>query len=244
MATAEVQRDVRETPPERPRRAPEVERRVPEAEKKVTMGVVSGGSAFEAMGGIAAIVLSILGLATVTPIIMAAVAVILLGSGLLLEGAAVAVRYRRLPEAVKTGRWARAELLEGTAAEFLGGLTGIVLGILALVTVVPMLLVPVAVLVLSIALLFGSGATFRLRRLTEEEQQPENALFRWIGSGLITSAAAGLQFFFGLAAGILAVLALIGMVPVTLSLVGLLLLGTAAFLGGAAISGRMVTMLR
>ena len=242
MATTEFPRDVREAPPERPRRMPE-ERRVMETEKKVTMGVVTGGSAIEAVSGMVVVVLSILGLATVVPIILAAVAVIVLGLGLLFEGAAIAIRYRRLPEPVKSGRWARVELLEGTTAQFFGGLTGAVLGVLALLAVVPMVLIPVAVLIFSIALLLGSAATFRLRMLSGEEQEPENPLFRWIGSGLIASAAAGLQFFLGLTAGILAVLALIGTAPIALSLVGLLLLGMAAFLGGAAISGRIVTML-
>jgi len=240
MATAEVQRDVREA--ERPRRAPEMERRVPELpeeERKLSMQMVTGGSAFQALCGITAGILTILGLATVAPVTMAAIAAIAIGVGLLFEGSALAMRYRRLPEELTEGRWATMELIEGTAGQFFGGLAGLVFGILALVGVAPAVTLPIAVLLFAIALLTGSGTTLRLSNL---QDRPE--AHRWVGYRVVTSAAAGFQVLLGLAAGVLGVLALIGTTPIILSLVALLVTAVAVVVSGAAISGRIVTMLR
>ena len=102
------------------------------------MEVVSSGSMIEATGGFAAIILAILSFATVVPIYLIPVATIVLGVALLFEGGAVATRYWRLPVEMATGRWASTELAIGMFAEFLAGLTGIVLGILALLGFAPL----------------------------------------------------------------------------------------------------------
>ncbi len=97
-------------------------------------------------------------------------------------------------------------------AEFLGGVTGIIMGILALLGIAPLTLLSVAVLVL--------GATY---------------LF----SGL-SSMASSSQGLMGVSALVLGILALIGLSPLVLVLAGLVCLGASALLHGAAIGARVL----
>ena len=89
----------------------------------------------------------------------------------------------------------------GLAAEFLGGLTGIVLGILALLGVAPGTLLAVAVLIFGAAFVFSS--TLNMSSST--------------------------QAMLGFASLILGLLAVSGLNPLTLVLVALACLGTAGF---------------
>jgi hypothetical protein len=138
---------------ERPRWAFQREPRSPEQEKRVSMEVVSSGSMIEAVGGFAAVVLSILALVSVAPTYLPPIAAIVLGIALLFEGGAVASRYWRLPDEVVTGRWASMELASGMVTEFLAGVAGVVLGILALLGFAGILLTTIAGLVFGTALL-------------------------------------------------------------------------------------------
>ena len=74
------------------------------------------------------------------------------GVALLFEGGMVASRYWRLPEEVVAGRWASMELTGGMIAEFLAGVAGVVLGILALLGFASLLLTTIA------GLVFGARA--------------------------------------------------------------------------------------
>ena len=95
------------------------------------MEVVSSGSMIEAAGGFAAIILCILSMSGVAPIYLLPIATIVIGTALLFEGGAVASRDWKLPEEISTGRWASMELAGGMIAEFLAGVTGVILGIVA-----------------------------------------------------------------------------------------------------------------
>ena len=89
-------------------------------------------------------------------------AVIGIGISLLCEGGTVGARFSRLL-ANATGKEANyANLGGGLTAEFMAGATGIVLGLLSLLGVVPTVLPAVAVIVFGGALLLGSGAAARL----------------------------------------------------------------------------------
>ena len=113
----------------------------PEYERRVSMEVVTSGSMIEATAGFAAIVLSILSLVNILPMYLVPIATLVIGIGLLFEGGAVAFRYWRLPAEISAGRWASMELAGGMIAEFVAGITGVVLGILAILGFIPCTLV-------------------------------------------------------------------------------------------------------
>jgi uncharacterized membrane protein HdeD (DUF308 family) len=106
------------------------------SESSRTSEWAAGGSIAEAVVGLAAVVLTIIGLAGVTPTYIVPIAAICVGAALAFEGSAM-----------------RNEA--GMSAGFFGGLTGILLGILALVGVLPQVLTAVAVIVLACALMVG-----------------------------------------------------------------------------------------
>ena len=101
-----------------------------------------------------AVVLSILGIVGVFQNDLAAIAVIGVGVILLFQGANVVLRYTELLcEAGATGKARAAEVSRGITAEFLAGVAGIVLGILALLRIVPMLVCKISAL----SICFGHG---------------------------------------------------------------------------------------
>src|SRR5579864_5401606 len=93
--------------------------------------LAAGGSLLEAIGALATIVLAIVGLAGVFSPTMATIATIVIGASILIEGRSFgAVTTRESSSVTETTEWSG-----GMSAGFLGGLTGIVLGILALLGV-------------------------------------------------------------------------------------------------------------
>lgn len=181
-------------------------------------GGIAGGSIAEGAGAISTIILAIIGLAGVLANIVAPVAAIVIGVVFLMEGVMLNATARRLsPQGAKRS----LGMANGMTAGFFGGLAGIVLGILALFQTAPgerpEILLAVAVLVYGTALLVGGGA-FSLTATPE----PSTTI------GPMSSGS----LLIGLAAVVLGILAIIGLAPMTLVLVGLLSLG-----GGALFSG-------
>ena len=178
--------------------------------EEATVKTVEGGAIMESIGAVATIALAIVGLAGVLSTTMAAIATIILGAAIWVEGGAFAVTHSQT--ATPQGSVARIlDWSEGLAAEFLGGLAGIVLGVLALLGVAPFVLLSVAVLVF--------GATFLL-------------------SG-VTTTGSNSQSLMGLGALILGILAVVGLNTLTLVLTALLCLGASALLHGAATNARL-----
>ena len=88
----------------------------------------------EAVGAIAIIVLSIIGLAGTAPETMLAIATIVIGAAILMQGANTASEYADLLTVEETHSAAPAGVGGGVTLEFLAGGAGVVLGILALLT--------------------------------------------------------------------------------------------------------------
>ena len=129
-------------------------------------------------------------------------------------------------------------------AEFAAGITGIVLGILALAGVAPITLVSTAVLVFGVALILGCGLTSRLNHLelaSGEETRGAERLYRPIR--FVNRTATGVQLVIGLAAAIFGIMALAGFATLGLIMVSVLILGFATFLTGTAISSRIMHLL-
>jgi hypothetical protein len=150
----------------------------------------------ELLLAIGAVVLSILGIIGVFPPDLAAIAVIGLGTILLFQGGNVILHYRELlDEAGATNLVSASAVSRGITAEFLAGMAGIVLGILALLRIVPMTLLSVAVITYGATLMLTSGESVWLTSFVAKD----NAIMRQL-MHCMSLAAAGAQVLAGLAA--------------------------------------------
>ncbi|APR79236.1 Hypothetical protein A7982_04583 [Minicystis rosea] len=197
--------------------------------------VVAGGSMMDALCGAAAIVLSFMGLAGSPPWRLGAIAAIVLGAALVVQGGSFVAGYRRhLHDAASTESLADAQ--GGAIAELLGGAASIALGILAFLGFGTELLLPIAVIVLGGSFLLG-GAPIRNLSMMGHGPEPHVA-------SPTLMATSGMHALVGIGAGVLGVLALVGLAPVQLTLIALLALGSAVFISGTAVSSRMGALLR
>jgi len=217
--------------------------RAHETERK-TMEVVLGGSSVEALGGIVAIVLAVIGLAGIFPLPLAAISIIALGVAFLSEGSAIAARYSELLEKIGGGWGGSVELARGVTTEFIGGVAGVVLGVLTLLGMAPMTLIAVALIVFGGTLLMSSAGTGRLgqMKVLDGEAAAQNGQFFHIAA----SAAPGGQILLGLSAVVLGIhaLVMIGNIPMTLLLVGILCVGASLVFSGSAVAGRVMGIFR
>lgn len=182
----------------------------PVHQEDVSTRTMTGGALMQSVGALATLALAIAGLAGVFPSTLAAIAAIVLGAAIWMEGGAFIASHRTevfgASAGAQTIAWGQR-----LSAEFLGGLSGVILGILALLGVIPLTLLPIAALVFGATLLFSDGA--------------------WLGSGT--------QPIFGLAGVTLGLLAICGLDPLKLVLVALMCLGASTLLNGAANGLRM-----
>jgi hypothetical protein len=204
----------------------------------------SGASLSEAMGGIVAIILTILGLAHVAPTLLVAVATIAVGVALAFQGGVIATAYAHLISQPAEQKAAVTDLGGGTAwsIEFLAGAAGIVLGILALLQVAPTDLVAIAAIAFGGALVLSSTSAAQVNVIKLTALGLDESAQR--AAGGILSGAAGVQAIAGLEAIVLGILALAGFNPVVLVLVALLGLGSFILVNGSAMSGTMLAMFR
>ena len=200
-----------------------------------TPQVLLGASVIEGIGGLAGVVLSILGLAHIHPGAMAAVAAIAIGAGFLVEGGGVASRYNRLMQAAGVNRENKMEIGGGSTAEFLGGAAGVVLGILALLNIGGEVLTESAAIVFGATLVASAGSVAKLDAYrVQDPEHPE--LNRVVDES--TKVASGSQMLAGLGAIVLGIMALVGFSPMNLTLVAFLLVGASQLLSGTAVGGR------
>jgi hypothetical protein len=216
------------------REAPRTAPRLEQAERTIAEGFSA-----DVIASAGAVVLAILGLAGLYPAYLAPVAVIAIGAALLLKSGSVASRLNQLSRAAGSPG-AQAELAGGMSAELYAGAGGIALGVLALVGIVPMTLMAVSVIVFGGALLFGGGETYRLNQATRSRQF---SLAEY-ATRVSAETAGGGESLVGIGAVVLGILALTGVAPMTLVLVGLLSLSGAAFLSAFASSAHMAALLR
>ena len=189
------------------------------------------GSVMEAIGGIIVVVLSIIGLAGMWQASMAAISVILVGALILFECGTLAANYRRrlFDQEVSS---AGASGFDGVVTvEFMAGIAGILLGVLALLGVSTWSLISVAVIVLGGAYLLNNDATMRMHsKLASKAGSQEGSRE---APGDETSAEIGGHMLIGLAAVVLGILALVNISPVVLNLVALLGLGVSVLLSSS-----------
>ncbi len=201
---------------------------------EVTFKNAAGGMFLE---GIAAIILAIIGLAGILPHTLAGIAGVVMGATLLTEGGAVTSGYRlwasRVGNEGETPSWS-----EGLSAEFLGGLAGIVLGILALLGLSSEALLAVALIVFGTTFLLSHTALAPLGWMSGFQTPATTAE----NAPLTPVTSSSGQMLVGLAALVLGILALVGLTAWTLVLVGMLCLGAATLFNAIALRNRLLAM--
>ncbi len=121
---------------------------------------IAGSSIMEAFGAFATIALAIVGLAGIWPAILAAVATIVVGAAILMEGGVWGMRPFQTASTNQPYQRTEIQFSQGSVdADFLGGLAAVVLGILSLLGVASTVLLAAAVIALGAAVLL-SGRLF------------------------------------------------------------------------------------
>lgn len=213
---------------------------------------VAYGGLIDAIGGVATIVLVICGLVGISPPMMVAIATIVFGVALLIQGGAMLSEYAQIvfPGGVRS---AMPEQMGGNslALVFLVGAGGIVLGVLSLLGINAAILSPIAVIGFGTALLLSSNAVWRLYVLRRNTALMDTSVAQsqHVGAEMLASemasGSAGIQALAGLAAIVLGILALAGSpADLTLNLVALLALGATLVLTGSTLSATVLSFMR
>lgn len=204
------------------------------SDSTVTNEGSKNGSVPEAVAGLAVVILTILGLAGVSPTFLVAIATIVFGVELLLNGSSTMTDLGRVLSREGEGDMMGGSVANGLSTVFLAGVAGIVLGILALLNVSSMHLVAIAAIAFGGALLVSSNADMRIRML-ETSARMHNRACTELAEG-VASDGAGMQTMSGLTAVVLGILALAGFASVTLVMIALLTMSGYAVLSSGFIS--------
>ncbi|MBA3397311.1 MAG: hypothetical protein H0T89_32090 [Deltaproteobacteria bacterium] len=195
-----------------------------------TQIAIASGSSFELFAGVIAVAVGVAGIAGYAPIYLASTATIAVGFALLAQGGTMAARWQN---AVHIAGSERTEAV-GIGTEVFGGLAGIALGVLALFGVSPLTLLPVAALVLGVALLLGGPAQPQIA-----EVAPARSPRRWHVTRDAVRTSSGVMVMAGVAAIALGILALATDGPVLLlSLIAMVCVAAALVLAGGALAAR------
>jgi hypothetical protein len=205
----------------------------------------SYGGLVDAIGGVATIVLAIIALSGVNSEALAAIATMVFAAALLILGGTMLTEYTKM--AFPAGTLGATEGSGGgMSALFLTGAAGIVLGILSLIGIFPQMLVSIAVIAFGGALVLSSSSVWHLYRLQNASQRI-GAASPVSGSdilaGEMASGSAAMQCLAGLAAIVLGILAVTGIHPAVLSLVGLLVLGSTVLLTGSTLTAAVTSFM-
>ncbi len=213
-----------------------------EGEERRSERAVLGDFLGEGAVGITTVILTIIGLSGFGPEVMISIATIVIGMAFLLEAGAVSMRFPAFL-AEKRKELPGGTMSVGVAAEFIGGLMGILLGVLSLTGLSRLVLASVAVILYGFTLALSSGTVLRFN-LPSSGETAEREQHRNIALEAV-STAANFEFLFGVSVIILGILALSGgMLATTLNLAALLILGVSGFLTAAAVTVRMGRLFR
>jgi hypothetical protein len=195
--------------------------------------VLAGGSFAQAAAGGGAAVLAIIGLSDTLTNYMTTIATIAVGAAFLLQTGGLAAQYFESPSQARREDLVPA-VAGGLTASSIAGVAAVALGILALIGVEPLVLVPSAIIVVSGGLILDSATSTDFSAFSYQQRIEESI------TGVGRSAASGGDLLVGLSGITVGILALIGIETITLSLVGLLVLGVSHFLKGSALGARLM----
>ncbi len=208
------------------------------------------GGLVDAIGGIATVVLAIVGLAGVAPPMLVAIAVIVFGAALLIQGGTMLSEYalvlspRAGPSSSQPATRIEQFEISGVSALFLVGFAGIVLGLLAVLGIGAAQLTSIAVIAFGAALVISSNAVRQLSAFQTARAQAAPLSGSQLAAGEMGEGSAGVQMLAGLTSVVLGILAVAGANAVTLTLVALLVLGSSVVLTGSTLSGLVAGFMR
>ena len=192
----------------------------------------------EGAAGIAVIVLAVIALAGVSTDALTSIAAIVIGVGLMVQAFNSAAEHSKMMTAnAATGAHA-AEFAGDVMVDCMCGLTGIVLGILALVGMGAAHLLPPALIVFGGALLIGGAVSMRATTLPASASGSEALGVTYQGS----PAAGGMEILIGLAAIVLGILSMLMTGTWVLVLVGFIAVGAALLLASATFNGAVMRL--
>jgi hypothetical protein len=205
----------------------------------------------EGAAGIAVIVLAIIALARTEPGILAAIATIVVGVGLMVQGFNTAAEYSRaVTPSPATGQAAvsisEVDVGGDVMIAFAAGLAGIVLGILGLLSIHTQYLIPAAVIVFGADLLLaGSLSIGRGPVMVAAQPSQPGTQITTRSAGSV--GASGLEIVVGVAAVVLGILSIVfaatmGAVAGVLALVALLAIGAALLVVSASFGGAVTRL--
>jgi hypothetical protein len=204
------------------------------SESSARIEVEPFGLLTEGAAGIAVIVLTVVALAGISVGALASIAAIVIGVGLMVQAFnSAAEAARTMPINTAVGQQS-VGLGGDVMVDCLAGLTGIVLGILALVGINGAHLLPAALIVFGGSLLLSGAISLRPRPLARGSAETGTQFVPYQG----VAAASGAEVLIGLAAIVLGILSLM-LVPSSsvLVLVGFLAVGAALLLVSASFAG-------
>jgi hypothetical protein len=213
-----------------------------ERERKQVAGVTAGSSITEALLGAAAVVLTILALIGILQVTLTSIAVIVLGAAMLFHSGAVTAKFSELARRMPNRTEGVAEFGSGVGVEYIAGIAGIALGILSLIGFAPQTLLPISVIAIGGAAFLGAGVDAGLNRARIYTSGEEFASQR--AAEEATNAAAGTESLMGIGAVVLGILALVGVAPATLTIIGALSLGAGILMSGSTVGAKMVSSMR
>ncbi len=203
---------------------------------------VGYGGFVDALGGIATIVLAIVGLSGTKSLDLLSIATIVFGAALLIQGGAMLTEFAQI-EATPENNAASSG--GGIGALFGVGVAGIVLGVLALLGVTSQILTSVAVIAFGGAMVVSSSAVWHLltSRSVATRFQSGSSMLRVVASEVATGSSS-LQAMAGLAVIVLGILAVAGTLSLDLTLIALIVAGASIVMTGSTLSGTMIGFMR
>ena len=203
---------------------------------------VGYGGFVDALGGIATIVLAIVGLSGVRSLDLLSIATIVFGAALLIQGGAMLSEFSVIEATPQSNAVSAGG---GVGALFGVGVAGIILGVLALLGVEAAILDAVAAIAFGGALVVSASAVWQLltSRSMASRFDGGTSMLRVVASEVATGSSS-LQGMAGLAVIVLGILAVSGVHSGGLNLIALIVAGAAIVLTGSTLSGTMLGFMR
>jgi hypothetical protein len=194
----------------------------------VTAALLAGGSTALLVTGTTAIILAVIGLAGGAPKLMAGIAALVAGAGVLAHGLAVAARWKQVVGVLDGDDGGLVG--GGVGLEIVGGASTMVLSVLALAGVLPGGMLAAAAVVLGGSLVLAGAVPPQLATLTSEADvdlhRRIRGMFEFAGGALVLAGLTGALF---------GIFGLVDVGPaIAMALVAMLVLGGALTVAGGA----------
>lgn len=213
------------------------------------MGIIAGGAGMKTIGGIAVAVLAILAIIGLIPAVLTAIAGIVFGAAMLLEGISIGAEYNKIARWVADTEAERVEVSGGTGVEMLVGIAAIAMGILSLIGIAAPILIPALIITGGVGLILSAGTLQRLDDLRLITIGPTSVSARRVAHESMVGGTMS-DVLGGIAAMVLGILSLVMIAPMAaegmgiLPQVGMLVLGVASAIAGGALTGKSTTLYR